>query len=199
MISGELAGDGLVDAQRAASRQYEGRTTVADLLVLAVGRALAEVRELNGWVHADGQVERADGVDIAVALAGADGTALPVLRGADQLPLERVAEERTRLADAAREGTLSESETEGASCTFWNLGAYPVDLFTPAAPEGDQIALVTTGRVIEKPISFQRMLTIRPRIWVGVSIDPRGADPDAGGRFLAALQRGLNDLPSAIA
>jgi pyruvate/2-oxoglutarate dehydrogenase complex dihydrolipoamide acyltransferase (E2) component len=63
---------------------------------------------------------------------------------------------------------------------------------------GAQIALVTTGRVMEKPISFQRMLTIRPRMWVSVALDGRGADPETGGRFLAALQRRLNELPNAI-
>jgi hypothetical protein len=42
------------------------------------------------------------------------------------------------------------------------------------------------------------MLTIRPRVWFSLAIDASAADAEAGGRFLAALQRRLNDLAESI-
>jgi pyruvate/2-oxoglutarate dehydrogenase complex dihydrolipoamide acyltransferase (E2) component len=35
-------------------------------------------------------------------------------------------------------------------------------------------------------------------VWVNVAIDHRGADGEAGGRFLAALERGLADLSGVV-
>jgi hypothetical protein len=42
------------------------------------------------------------------------------------------------------------------------------------------------------------MLTIRPRMWMSIAADERGADADAAGRFLSAVQRRLNELPGTL-
>jgi pyruvate/2-oxoglutarate dehydrogenase complex dihydrolipoamide acyltransferase (E2) component len=162
-----------------------------------VARALTEVPDLNGTIGDDGSVQRSAAVHLALADASEDTEHAPVLRNAPSLTLEQIAKERTRLAEAAQKKELADEDLAGATCTFSNLGGYPLDFYVPSGA-GAQIALVTTGRVMEKPISFQRMLTIRPRMWVSVALDGRGADPETGGRFLAALQRRLNELPNAI-
>jgi pyruvate/2-oxoglutarate dehydrogenase complex dihydrolipoamide acyltransferase (E2) component len=192
-VGGELAGDGLVDAHRAASRRWEAKTTLTDLLVFAVSRALRDVPELNGVPGGT----TAETVDLALAAAGPDGTVWPVFRGADALDLLQISAERERLTEAARTGALTETDRANASASLSNLGGYPVDVHVPAEP-GPQIVRVTVGRVLEKPISFQRMLTIRPRVWFSLAIEASAADAEAGGRFLAALQRRLNDLAESI-
>ena len=192
-VGGELAADGLVDAHRAASRRWEGKTTLADLLVFAVSRALRDVPELNGVAGAS----PAATIDLALGAAGPYGTVWPVFRGADGLDMPSIAAERERLTEAARTGSLGEADTANATASLWNLGGYPVDMHVPAEV-GPQIVRITVGRVLEKPISFQRMLTIRPRVWVSLGIDGRAADAEAGGRYLAALQRRLNDLAESI-
>jgi pyruvate/2-oxoglutarate dehydrogenase complex dihydrolipoamide acyltransferase (E2) component len=192
-IGGELAADGLVDAHRTASRRWEGKTTLGDLLVFAVSRTLGEVPELNG--SAGGASPQT--VDLALALPGPNGTVWPVLRHADRLDLPSLAAERERLTQLADSGSLADADTAGASSSFSNLGSYPVDLHVPAEA-GPQILRITVGRVLEKPISFQRMLTIRPRAWFSLAIDGRAADAEAGGRFLAVLQRRLNELSDSI-
>jgi pyruvate dehydrogenase E2 component (dihydrolipoamide acetyltransferase) len=182
-----------VDAHRAASRRWEGTTALTDLLVFAVARALRDVPELNGAVGESS----ADSADLALSLAGPTGTLWPVIRAADTMDLPSLASERERLTQAARAGTLTDADTEGATASIWNLGGYPVDVHVPAEV-GPQIVRISVGRVLEKPISFQRMLTIRPRVWFSLAIDERGADAEAGGRFLSALQRRLNDLAASI-
>ena len=42
------------------------------------------------------------------------------------------------------------------------------------------------------------MIAVRQRIWVDAAIDHRAADGEAGGRFLAALERRIADLPASI-
>src|SRR5205823_12383659 len=119
---------GLVDAHRAASRRWEGKTTLTDLLVFAVSRALRDLPELNGVPGG----ANAETVDLAVAANGPDGTAWPVFRGADALDLLQISAERERLTDAARTGALIEADTANASASLSNLGGYPVDIHVAA-------------------------------------------------------------------
>jgi pyruvate/2-oxoglutarate dehydrogenase complex dihydrolipoamide acyltransferase (E2) component len=58
--------------------------------------------------------------------------------------------------------------------------------------------MLATGRLVERPVAVDGMLAVRHRIWANVAIDHRGADGEAGGRFLAALEQRLNELPDRL-
>ena len=170
--------------------------TVTDLLALAVARALRDVPDLNGHVGVRGAAP-SERVHLALAVATADGVVAPVLRDASGLSLAAIAAERARLVAAARAGLLEKRDLGGATCTLSNLGAHPVDFFAPVVT-APQIALVATGRLAEKPVAVDGMIAVRHRLWVNAAIDHRGADGEAGGRFLAALERRLAELPASV-
>jgi pyruvate dehydrogenase E2 component (dihydrolipoamide acetyltransferase) len=187
-VGGELAADGLTAAKATATVALAEKVTMTDLLALAVARALTDIPELNGGSQR---------VNLALAVATEDGVVAPVLRDVTSRGLGEVVMERARLVSAARARTLDGRDLAGATCTLSNLGAFPVDFFVPVV-SGPQAALVATGRVAERPVAVSGMLTVRPRIWVNVAIDHRQADGEAGGRFLAALERRITDLPTSI-
>ena len=192
-IGGELVADGLVEARAATGRSGAG-VTVSDLLIVALARALAEVPELNGWRRADGSVERSAAVHLALAVATPGGVLAPVLRDVGSRTLRDVAQERRRLVDAARLGTVDGHDLVGGTCTLSNLGAHPVDFFAPVV-SGPQVAMVATGRVAERVVAENGLIGVRPRMWVNVAIDHRAADGEAGGRLLAELERQIATLP----
>ena len=196
-IGGELVADGLVQA-RAASASSEAGVTLTDLLIVALARALAEVPELNGLRRADGSVQRSDAVHLSLAVAPPGGVLAPVLRDAGSRTLLDVAQERRRLVEAARLGTVDGRDLAGGTCTLSNLGAHPVDFFAPVV-SGPQVAMVATGRVAERVVAENGLIGVRPRLWVNVAIDHRAADGEAGGRLLAALERQLATLPGGLA
>lgn len=197
-IAGELEAGGLAEARRLLKSRQDGLpTTVTDLLVLAVVRALRDVPDLNGALRPDGAVERSGEIHLGLAVATAGGVVAPVLRAASGLSLEGIARERRRLVDAARSGALDKRDLAGATCTLSNLGAYPVDFFAPVI-SGPQICLVAVGRLIEKPVAVSGSIVPGHRLWVNAAIDHRGADGEAGGRFLAALEKRLADLPAHV-
>jgi pyruvate dehydrogenase E2 component (dihydrolipoamide acetyltransferase) len=171
-IGGELAADGVIDARASAG----AAVTVTDVLVVALARALGEVPELNALLR----------------------PVAPVLRDADSLALVDVARERSRLVEAARQGSLDGHELTGGTCTLSNLGAHPVDFFAPVV-SGPQVAMVATGRVADRPVALDGLVGVRPRMWVNVAIDHRAADGEAGGRLLAALERQIALLPGGQA
>jgi pyruvate dehydrogenase E2 component (dihydrolipoamide acetyltransferase) len=192
-IGGELDGTGLAKAKQTLSALPEGeKITVTDLLIVAVARALGDVPELNGTLG-----KPASGVHLALAVATPGGILAPVVRDADRLSLAQVAGERARVVAAARDGSPDPHDLAGGTFTLTNLGAFPVDFFAPVV-SGPQIAMLATGRLVERPVAVDGMLAVRHRIWANVAIDHRGADGEAGGRFLAALERRLNELPAGL-
>jgi pyruvate dehydrogenase E2 component (dihydrolipoamide acetyltransferase) len=195
-IGGELAADGIVRAR--ASAPADLLVTVTDLLVVALARALGEVPELNALRRADGTVERSEAVHLSVAVATPSGVVAPVIRDAGSKSLAEVVRERGRLVEAARAGTLDRRELAGGTITLSNLGAHPVDFFAPVV-SGPQVAMVATGRVADRPVAVDGLVGVRPTMWVNVAIDHRAADGEAGGRLLAALERGLAQLPGGTA
>jgi pyruvate dehydrogenase E2 component (dihydrolipoamide acetyltransferase) len=197
-IGGELAADGVVRARASIPPDAAVTVTVTDLLVVALARALAEVPELNALRRADGTVERSQAVHLSIAVSTASGVVAPVLRDAGSLALGDVARERRRLVEAARQGTLDGRDLAGGTCTLSNLGAHPVDFFAPVV-SGPQVAMVATGRVVDRPVAVDGLVGVRPRMWVNVAVDHRAADGESGGRLLAAFERQIALLPGGPA
>jgi pyruvate dehydrogenase E2 component (dihydrolipoamide acetyltransferase) len=191
-IGGELAADGILAARAELGAGLE--ITVTDLLAFALARALVDVPELNGTRAPDGRVELSEAVHLSLAVATRDGVIAPVILDAGSLTLEQLAAQRARLVEAARAGTVDRRELAGGTITLSNLGPYPVDFFAPVI-SGPQIAMVATGRVLEKPVAEGGWIAVRARMWANVAIDHRAADGEAGGRLLAAFERRLASLP----
>lgn len=183
-IGGELDGSGLAAAKRVAPAGI----TVTDLLILAVVRALRDVPELNGTLG-----KLSPHVHLALAVATPNGVISPVIRNAQEFSLAEIARERARLVAAARAGTSDRRDLAGGTFTLTNLGAYPVDFFAPII-SGPQIAMLATGRLAERPTAVNGAIAIGRRIWMNVAIDHRGGDGVTGARFLASLERCMNQL-----
>ena len=190
-IVGELEADRLVEA-----RARRPQLRVTDLLAFALARALAEVPDLNGFVGPDGP-RLENQVAIALAVATPRGVLAPVISDVAGRSLDDVARERERLVERARAGSLDGRDLAGGTVTLTNLGNHPVDFFMPIV-SGPQIAAVATGRVKPVPAAVDGMIAVRHRVGVNVAIDHRGADGEAGGRLLAALERRIHDLPDHV-
>jgi pyruvate dehydrogenase E2 component (dihydrolipoamide acetyltransferase) len=187
-VGGELDGTGLAAAKKAAP----AGTTITDLLVFTLVRALLETPQLNGTV--DGP---AHDVHVALAVATHCGVLSPVIRNANRLSLVEIARERSRVVTGARAGIPDRRDLAGGTITLSNLGAHPVDFFTPIV-SGPQVATLAVGRLTVRPAVINGAVAIRHSIWMNVAIDHRGADGVIGGRFLAALERCMSELPTRM-
>ena len=117
----------------AAKRQFpDAPPTLTDLVVRAAASALRAVPEANSaW--ADGAVRVYERVDVAVAVATAQGLVAPVVCGADGKDLGAIARETRALAARAREGRLAPAEYAGGTFTVSNLGMYGWRASTPSS------------------------------------------------------------------
>jgi pyruvate dehydrogenase E2 component (dihydrolipoamide acetyltransferase) len=191
-IGGELVADGLV-AARAGLPAGPQRITYTDLLLVVLARALGDVPDAYGRLAEDGTVNRGTSIDVNLAIATPAGVVAPIVRDLGARSLADVAGERERLVAAARGEGLESRELAPGGCTLSNLGAYPVDFFTPVL-SGPQVSLVALGRMAERPVVREGLVGIGRRIWANVCLDHRAADGEAGGRLLAALERRIAEL-----
>jgi pyruvate dehydrogenase E2 component (dihydrolipoamide acetyltransferase) len=195
-IGGELVADGLVSGRKASSAGAQ-RITYTDLLLVALARALGDVPELCGHASEDGTVVHGRTLDINLAISTPGGVVAPLIRDVSALSVIGVARERERLVNAARGGGIESRDLAAGGCTLSNLGAYPVDFFTPVL-SGPQVSLVAVGRIAERVVARDGLIGVANRIWTNVCIDHRAADGEAGGRLLAALERRIADLPTSL-
>jgi pyruvate dehydrogenase E2 component (dihydrolipoamide acetyltransferase) len=158
------------------------------LLIKAVGLALREVPELNGyWI--DGAFREGTGVHVgcAISLRGG-GLVAPGLHDADRMDLGTLMRQLSDLVARARAGSLKSSDLSDPTITVTNLGDQGAEAaFGIIYPP--QVALVGFGRIAERPWVCAGKIEARPLLTATLSADHRATDGHRGGVFLAALDR----------
>jgi pyruvate dehydrogenase E2 component (dihydrolipoyllysine-residue acetyltransferase) len=166
--------------------------TFTDLLVKAVAKTLKKHPLLNATLIGN-EIHLLEAIHIGIAVALQDGLIVPVLRDADKRTVQEIAQESQRLAQGARDGTLSVDEVTGGTFTVTNLGASGIDAFTPIinAPEA---AILGVGRIAEKPVFQGDVVVKRSLLVLSLTIDHRIIDGAPGADFLKSLKE-LLEMP----
>jgi pyruvate dehydrogenase E2 component (dihydrolipoamide acetyltransferase) len=172
---------------REAARRKPGceHVSVTDLLVKVCAEALRRHPRLTAsW--RDGSLAAGAGVHVGIAVATDDGLVVPVVHGADALPLGAISARRREIAEAARAGRLKAEDVQGGVFTISNLGMYGVDAFQ-AIVNAPQAAILAVGRIVERPVALNGEVVVRPVLTLTVSFDHRVADGARGAEFLDTL------------
>ncbi len=163
--------------------------SVTELFALAVARTLKDHPRLNARYVEGGEMELSSRVNLGVAVATDDGLLVPVLKGADTLPLREMVPATKDLVQRAREGRLGADDLSGGTFTISNLGMMQIDAFDVII-NVPQAAIVALGRVRIVPECQDGEWLLRRVVSATLSIDHRVAD---GARFLQDLQEALLD------
>jgi pyruvate dehydrogenase E2 component (dihydrolipoamide acetyltransferase) len=171
-------------------RPVAERLLVAALLIKAVALALRDVPELNGyWI--DGAYRPGAGIHpgVAVSLRGG-GLVAPAVHDADRKDPTAIMATLRDLVARARAGGLKSSELSDPTVTITNLGEQGVEIgYGIIYPP--QIALVTFGRIVERPAIVDGQVRVRSMLTATVSADHRAVDGHRAGLFLSAVDRHL--------
>ncbi|WP_327381650.1 MULTISPECIES: 2-oxo acid dehydrogenase subunit E2 [unclassified Streptomyces] len=173
---------------RNASRPVAERLVPAALLLKSVALAARQVPELNGYWKEEAFVPSPSvRLGVAVSLRGG-GLVAPALADADTMPLPELMATLKGLVSRARSGRLRASETADPTLTVTNLGDQGVEaVFGVIYPP--QVALVGLGRVTERPVAVDGMLTVHPAVTATLAADHRASDGATGARLLTAIDR----------
>ena len=191
-LTRELEVDRLLELRERLKAKMEPAPSVTELISLAVSGTLEEHPRLNARYAGGGEMETSAGVNLGIAAATDGGLVVPVLRGADALPLRQLVPAVKDLVRRAREGGLGPDDLSGGTFTISNLGMMGVDSFD-AIINAPQAGILALGRIRTVPEWQDGGWEPRRVISATLSVDHRGADGADGARFLESLQEVLLD------
>ena len=154
----------------------------------ACAEALEEFPELNARLDGDGIVYL-DRYDIGVAVQTEDGLVVPVVRNCDSASIDDLAAEVARLAESARAGTLKPEELRGSTFTVTSAGKL-AGLFQTPIVNHPEVAILSIGRVAERPVVRDGELAVGRTGYVALTFDHRVVDGARAAEFgLAVISR----------
>jgi pyruvate dehydrogenase E2 component (dihydrolipoamide acetyltransferase) len=175
----------ITELRRGARR--EGAPSLNDFVVKAAAGALQAFPKLNSS-FVDGKVECYARVNIGVAVATDDALLVPVVRDADRKSLAEIAAETRRLAEGARNRSLSREDLSDGTFTVSNLGMFGVRAFT-AIIDPPQAAILAVGGVRRAPVEdADGGVVFRDLMTVTLTCDHRVAYGADGAQFLSRLR-----------
>lgn len=137
-----------------------------------------------------------DQVNLGVAVAIDAGLIVPVIRNAGELNLTGMARRLNDIVIRARSKKLMPEDVQGGTFTVTNPGMFGSLVSSPIINQ-PQVAILSIGAIIKRPVVIDDMIAIRPMVQVGLTFDHRVVDGEGGARFLATFQELAESLSDA--
>lgn len=188
--------DALLALRKTANMVLGTKASINDYLVRACAVALSRHADVNIQVH-DETIHRFAHADIAIAVATERGLVTPIVRSADLMRIDQVADATATLIAKAQAGRLGFGDLEGGTFSISNLGMFGIEQFDAIInpPQGAILAVGGITRVwAEGPDGAGRF---ESRMALNLSCDHRAIDGAAGARFMATLKE-LIETPEGL-
>ena len=174
---------------------YPSEATLRPADFPAYAAALEEHPRVNATWR-EGVVVAQEEINLGIAVAIDEGLVVPVIRGANRMPLPELAARRAELVEAARAGRLAPTDVQGGTFTISNLGMYGVDAFL-AVVNAPQAAILAVGRIADRVVAVDGAPAVRPTMTLAFSFDHRVVDGAGGARFVDTVAA-LVEEPSGL-
>ncbi len=189
-------------AQLNANRGDKPKLTLLPLLITAICKTLPDFPMINARYDDEaGIVTRHGSVHMGMAAQTDAGLMVPVIRDAQAKNPWQLANEISRLADAARNGTAKSEEMQGGTLTVTSLGPLGGVATTPVINR-PEVAIIGPNRIIERPMYVTgtdgvERIEKRKLMNISISCDHRVVDGWDAASFIQALKK-LLEAPALI-
>ena len=187
----EIDATRLLVVRKALVEDLELKVPIEAILVRACLPALKEFPHFNATVVEDG-IQLHKHYNIGVAADTETGLLVPVVKSADQLSFRATVDVLLDLLPRALERKATPEELTGATFTVNNIGALGHLMGSSIIPEGTT-AILSIGRVVEKPIVRDGEIVACPVLEVTLSFDHRAIDGGLAQRFMARIRENLEE------
>lgn len=162
------------------------RPTYTDLVIRAVAKALEKHRKMNASMT-ETEILQHGVINVGMAVALPEGLIVPVVKNANGLTVQALARETSRLAMAAREGTLTPDDLQGGTFTVTALGMFGVDSFTPII-NSPEAGILGVNR-IRDDVAWEGDVPVKQqRMKLSLTWDHRVLDGAPAAEFLGAVR-----------
>jgi len=188
-VTHEYKVDSLMDLREQANSimEGEGKLSVNDFVVKAVGLCLREYPNLNAAFQGD-RILRRGSVNIGVAVAVEGGLLTVVCRDADQKPVRQISTELKTMAARARSGKVHPDDIVGSTFTVSNLGMFDVENFG-AIINPPEAGILAVGSARQVPVVEQGQVRPGWRMKATIAVDHRVSDGAEAAQFMQALAK----------
>jgi len=170
----------------------EKKITYTDLIIRATALSLKKYQILNSTLENERIIIFKD-INIGLAVSIKDGLIVPVIRNANKLSVEEIADERVKFVRCARENKLELGDVTGSTFTITNLGMYEIDYFCPII-NPPEAGILAVGSIVKKPVvDKEGKITVKPMLKLGLALDHRILDGAVGAKFLQFLREILQE------
>ena len=167
-----------------------------DFVIASVAQALKVHPQLNSQML-ENEILQLTEINIGMAVALNDGLVVPVIRNADQLSLNEIAQNTARLASQARDGKLALDDLEGGTFSVSSLGMFGVDGFTPVINPPNS-AILGVGRIREDTAWDDQTPRRTSRMVISLTWDHRVLDGAPAADFASTVKLGLENPESLL-
>jgi pyruvate dehydrogenase E2 component (dihydrolipoamide acetyltransferase) len=131
-------------------------------------------------------------VNVAFAVAVADGLIVPVIHRADEMTTLDIAKRVREVMSRVKSNELHVDDMRHGTFSVTNLGSVNVDAFNPLL-DPPQVGILGVGRVVQKPAVFERDVVVRSMCFLSLTFDHRAVDGYPAGELLKAIATNLAD------
>jgi 2-oxoglutarate dehydrogenase E2 component (dihydrolipoamide succinyltransferase) len=129
---------------------------------------------------------------MGIAVGGASGLVVPVIRDADRLGFAGIEAAIADFGKRARDGRLKLEDLTGGTFSITNGGIYGSLMSTPIL-NPPQSAILGMHKIQERPMVVAGKIEIRPMMYLAVSYDHRIVDGKEAVSFLVRVKEGVED------
>ncbi len=159
--------------------------------IKAAVAALKQIPSVNAEMDGDSVIYK-NYYDIGVAVGGAAGLVVPVIRDCDKKSIAQIEGDIADAAQKAKNGTLTMADMTGGTFTVSNGGVYGSLMSTPII-NPPQSGILGMHKTEERPVVVNGAIVIRPMMYVALSYDHRIIDGRESVTFLVALKKAIED------
>ena len=181
-----------IEAMRAdlnANRGAKPKLTLLPMLIVAICKTIPQFPMMNARFDDEaGVVTRHGAVHLGMATQTDAGLMVPVIRDAQDLNIWQLATEITRLADAARSGSVTSEEPSGSTLTITSLGPLGGIATTPVINR-PEVAIIGPNKIVERPMFVGDTIEARKLMNLSISCDHRVVDGWDAASYVQALKK----------
>ena len=131
-------------------------------------------------------------VHMGIAVGGASGLVVPVIRDADRMSLAEIERAVADFGKRARDGALKLEDLAGGTFSITNGGVYGSLMSTPIL-NPPQSAILGMHKIQDRPVAIGGKVEIRPMMYLAVSYDHRIVDGREAVSFLVRVKEQIED------
>ncbi len=177
-------------------RREGTKITYTPMFLESIATVLLQFPMVNCSLEGDQIILKKD-INIGMATALPTGNLIvPVIKGANQLSIVGITKAVNNLAQAARNGQLKPTDTQGGTFTVTNVGSFGSIMGTPIINQ-PQVAILALGAIKKRAVVVETpsgdAILVRHMMFISMSYDHRIVDGAMGSKFLSAVGKEIEN------